>query len=247
MSLPRTQIACLSHRYLHRDGLHTALQHMVPHSRVVSIFHQHLYYDALKNYDILVLPGIIGEDSPYPDFLSPRRLDHILKAVESGMTLMTFCAATYLLFEKLSYIKRNGHRKEMDGLGLVKGHADGPAYKHVTRIEFNRAAHHDLVLAEIKWPDKHRVFHLLDVNGPALHLADNNDLTQIFLHYNNVPQNPAAGFVKELGKGKIVGLAPHPEITLAHPNLPATYGHHEQDRISFLNLLSLEHLTPRSA
>jgi len=247
-TLPQNLVACLAHQGLSSEGLYNAIHLLSPHSKTVTVFPQHLRRETLKKYDILVLPGIIGEDSPYPQILSQNKMDQIIKTVEEdGLTVWTSCAATYYLFDRLSYLKRNGQKKEFKGAGIIKGYAEGPAYTHLTRRNFNNAAHHDLVLAQIAWPDQHRIFRLLDINGPALHLVGNNGLTREFLYYANVPQNPTAGFVKQIGKGKIVGLSFHPELTLHHPNLPQSHKHHEPDRITFLKLLRQEILTPKEA
>lgn len=210
---------------------------MFPQAEVVSVYPQHLRSHVLKNYDLLVMPGIVGEDSPYPEILPLHKADQILECMEShGLILWTSCAATYYCFEKLVYLRRNGQTKTLNGLGIIKGVAEGPAYRHLTRDDFRRSAHRDRVLAELELSDQSRIFRALDINGPSLYPHEDK-LVDSFLRYSNVPNQPVAGFTKDVGNGMILGLSSHPEFTLRHPLLPESFALHEPSRLSFLTIV----------
>lgn len=215
-------------------GLEPSLSMMFPFAEVVSAYPQHLRSHVLKTYDLLVMPGIVGEDSPYPEILPAPTSDRILQAMEEdGLVMWTSCAATYYCFEKMIYLRRNGKFKHLDGLGLIKGEAIGPAYQNTTRKNFDASAHHDRVLAELTLADKSNIFRALDINGPALYPQEDS-LVDSFLRYSNIPNQPVAGFTKKVGKGLILGLSSHPEFTLHHPLLPNDFKLHEPSRLSFL-------------
>lgn len=228
------RIACLSYQGLSSFGLEITLAHMFPTAEIVSVFPQHLRTHTMKAYDLLVMPGIVGEDSPYPDIFPLHKAEQILRNMEEdGLVLWTSCAATYYFFENLVYLRRNGQFKYLNGLGLIKGRAEGPAYSHLTRNDFSHSVHHDRVLAELAVTDSTRIFRALDINGPALY-PHADSLVDSFLRYSNVPSQPVAGFTKTVGKGLILGLSSHPEFSLIHPLLPACFPQFEPSRLAFL-------------
>lgn len=207
---------------------------MFPEAEIVTVFPQHLRSHVLKSYDLLVMPGIVGEDSPYPEILPRYKAEQIVSCMEeNGLVLWTSCAATYYCFEKMVYLKRNGQMKMMKGLGLIKGVAEGPAYQSVTRQNFGHSAHHDRVLAELSLANSDQIFRALDINGPALY-PHAESLVDSFLRYSNIPGKPVAGFTKNVGHGLILGLSSHPEFSLSHSLLPQDFKLHEPSRLSFL-------------
>lgn len=230
----KLRIACLSYQGLSGYGLEPTMIQMFPEAEVISIYPQHLRSHVLKNYDLLVMPGIIGEDSPYPEILPRYKAEQVVSCMEeNGLVLWTSCAATYYCFEKMVYLKRNGQMKMMNGLGIIKGVAEGPAYLNVTRKSFEHSAHHDRVLAELSLANSNQIFRALDINGPALY-PHAESLVESFLRYSDVPGQPVAGFTKKVGNGLILGLSSHPEFALNHPLLPQDFNLHEPSRLSFL-------------
>lgn len=230
----KLRIACLSYQGLSSYGIEQTMEQMFPDSEVVTVYPQHLRTHVLKNYDLLVMPGIIGENSPYPEILPQFKADQVISCMEeNGLVLWTSCAATYYCFEKMLYLKRNGQFKMMEGLGLIKGLASGPAYQNVTRKNFEHSSNHDRVLAELSLTNSNSIFRALDINGPALY-PHAESLVNSFLRYSNIPDQPVAGFTKKIGKGLILGLSSHPEFTLDHPLLPNDFQLHEPSRLSFL-------------
>jgi glutamine amidotransferase-like uncharacterized protein len=230
----KLRIACLSYQGLSAYGLEPTMAQMFPEAEILTVYPQHLRAHVLKNYDLLVMPGIVGEDSPYPEILPKFKAEQVVSCMEeSGLVLWTSCAATYYCFEKMLYLKRNGQMKMMNGLGLIKGLAEGPAYQNVTRQSFEHSAHHDRVLAELSLADSDQIFRALDINGPALY-PHSESLVDSFLRYSNIPGQPVAGFTKKIGQGLILGLSSHPEFALNHELLPQNFKLHEPSRLSFL-------------
>jgi glutamine amidotransferase-like uncharacterized protein len=230
----KLHIACLSYQGLSSYGMEQTMEQMFPSAEVVTVYPQHLLTHVLRNYDLLVMPGIIGEDSPYPEILPQLKADEVVSCIEeNGLALWTSCAATYYCFEKMLYLKRNGQSKIMKGLGIIKGVASGPAYQNMTRIDFEHSSNHDRVLAELSLINSNAIFRALDINGPALY-PHAESLVDSFLRYSNIPDQPVAGFTKKIGNGLILGLSSHPEFTLDHPLLPTDFQLHEPSRLSFL-------------
>lgn len=230
----KLRIACLSYQGLSAYGLEPTMALMFPDAEIVSVYPQHLRKHVLKHYDLLVMPGIVGEDSPYPQILPQYKAQQVIDCMEeNGLVIWTSCAATYYCFEKMAYLKRNGQMKMLNGLGLIKGIAEGPAYQNVTRQNFEYSAHHDRVLAELALANSDQVFRALDINGPALY-PHAESLVDSFLRYSNIPGQPVAGFTKNIGHGLILGLSSHPEFELNHPLLPQDFKLHEPSRLSFL-------------
>ena len=230
----KLRIACLSYQGLSGYGLEPTMELMFPNAEIVTVYPQHLRTHVLKNYDLLVMPGIVGEDSPYPQILPKYKAQQVVDCMEEhGLVMWTSCAATYYCFEQMVYLKRNGQFKMMNGLGIIKGLAEGPAYQSVTRQSFGASAHRDRVLAELSLANTNQVFRALDINGPALY-PEAESLVDSFLRYSNLPEQPVAGFTKKVGQGLILGLSSHPEFALNHPLLPHDFKLHEPSRLSFL-------------
>ncbi len=232
----KLRIACLSHRGLSTQGIEPALQYMFPDAEIVSIFQQHLRQHALKDYDILILSGINDEDSVYPSLLPPREMETIKNTIEqNGLILWTFCAASYYMFEEISYQKRSGAFKTMRGTGLIKGTARH-GFNHITRQTFNASPWKDYILAGIYVDGHHELLRSLNINGPTLlPAATENSLVEQFMKYKDI--QGAAGVVKKMGRGLLIALGVHPELSPAHPMLPESFTDFEKDRWTILSLI----------
>ncbi|MEK7801382.1 MAG: hypothetical protein AAB276_02910, partial [Pseudomonadota bacterium] len=162
------RIACMTYRGLSGQGIESALHYMFPEAEIVSIFPQHVRSHVLKNYDILILPGINDEDSLYPTLLPPHKMGILKDSIENdGLILWTFCAASYYMFEEISYQRRNGIFKTRKGAGFIKGSACH-GFNHITRRELNACPWNDYVLAGIHVDGHHELLRALNCNGPTL-------------------------------------------------------------------------------
>jgi hypothetical protein len=66
---PPIRIACLSGRGLYSHDLIFMLHGLFIGCPITQINHHHLTKSHLSAYNLLVLPGIVGEESPYPDLI----------------------------------------------------------------------------------------------------------------------------------------------------------------------------------
>jgi glutamine amidotransferase-like uncharacterized protein len=233
---PKLRIAYLSYMGLCTEGICEALRYMYPNADIKWIYPQHLRSHVLKSYDMLILPGISDEDSVYPSLLPPEKIDMLKKLVsENGLILWTFCAASYFMFDKISYQKRNGQFKERAGSGLIKGYATH-GFNHITRQHLNRSPSDDFILAAVNVDDHKSPLHTLNINGPTLFpdTSKEDDLTS-FMRYQDIKGD--AGVIKRIGKGMLIALGVHPEISPIHKHLPQSYAAYEQDRFTLLTLI----------
>lgn len=232
----KLRIACLTYRGLYSQGIESALGYMFPNSETVSIFPQHLLRHTLKDYDILILPGINDEDSAYPTLLPSAKMEVLKQAIEQdGLILWTFCASSYYMFEEISYQKRDGTFKTCQGSGLIKGAAHH-GFRHITRRQFNRSPWNDYILAGIHVEGHQELLRSLNINGPTLLPSPKeNELVHQFMKYSNI--EGAAGVIKKMGRGMLIALGVHPELSPSHPSLPQAFTEFEKDRWTILSLI----------
>lgn len=83
--------------------------------------------ESLQNIDLLVLPGVSSEHSPYPAIFNARAARAFIRAVENGMAVWASCAAAYHMCEHVLYHTSKGEEIRQQGLGLIAGTAVGPA------------------------------------------------------------------------------------------------------------------------
>lgn len=232
---PQRRIAVLTAPGIATQGISEAMGYMFPDAACMKVQPSHIRPPALENFDILVLPGIIDEDSPYPEILNPKKSEFVRQAVENGMVLMTFCAATYYMLDRIEYTKRNGEKKERSGCGLISGTAR-QAFAHVTRIKPGTTELDDYILAELRLKDRWNI-HALNINGPEIVLADQEHRTSTpFITY--AATGGTAAIEKTIGKGLILAMGIHPELTTHHPLLPAHFSPHDNERWVILDHLS---------
>jgi glutamine amidotransferase-like uncharacterized protein len=238
----KLRIACLSYRGLSKQGIEPALEYMFPHSDIVSIFPQHIRAHSLKNYDILILPGINDEDSVYPTLLPAEKMKVLKDVIEQqGLILWTFCASSYFMFEEISYQKRSGLIKTRQGAGLVKG-AARHGFNHITRRELNASPWNDYILAGIHVEGHHELLRSLNINGPTMMPATSEQrLVNQFMKYKDI--HGAAGITKKIGKGLLIALGVHPELSPIHPSLPDAFTEFERDRWTILSLIKEKIIT----
>ncbi len=228
-----------------------ALPLMFPDAEITGIQPKHISPHGLAQYDLLILPGINGLDSPYPDILPARKKEVLENAIQNnGLILWTECAATYYLFEEYRFAKANDHIKERYGLGILKGRADGPAFAEMTHSNppssdkfISKFKHH--VVADIESSKNHLPYQALDVNGPALYpSSDNLPFSEIF-KYAGMPKKPICGLIQERGRGLLMAFSFH--AAMPFTALPFIHHGREESRTTFLqhktNLIR-RHLAP---
>lgn len=229
------RIAVLTAHGIASQGITEALSYMFPHAECAKIKPGHLRPQGLEQYDVLVLPGTYGEDSVYPDVLTPQKADYLRQAVEQGLVLITFCAATYYMCNRIQYTKRSGERKDINGCGLIAGTAK-QAFAHITRNSVGTPERADFILAKLSLQDQWTI-HALNINGPEISLDEQERRTCTpFMTY--AATGGTAAVQKKIGKGLILAMGVHPELTTNHPLLPPHFSRHDDERWQILDHLA---------
>ena len=232
----KLRIAVLSYRGLSGQGIEGALTYMFPAADIISIFPQHIRTPVLKTYDLLILPGINDEDSAYPTLLPSHKMNILQQAIEQdGLILWTFCAASYYMFEEISYQRRSGIFKQRKGAGLIKGVARH-GFNHITRRELPADPWNDYILAGIRITGHDGVLRALNINGPTMEPDEGREsMTETFMRYTDI--RGAAGLIKTIGRGLLIALGVHPELSPVHPRLPESFVAHDNDRFVMLDII----------
>lgn len=229
--------AYLNEDGLSRNGIAEAMQDMFGQVVLTRIGANELEYKTLSRLDILMLPGNNTEHSPYPDFLPPHRIRELKMAMElHGLILLTTCAPSYFMFENIEYETREGLVKQRKGAGLIKGKAT-QAFHSLTRANGPPDLLKDYIQASITSPYFKGSAYVLNVNGPAFHLdASEQDTCNSFLNYEHV--DGAAGIIKPFGKGLLITLGIHPELSSLNSDQKSlSFSLHDRDRHVVLNVL----------
>ena len=165
--------------------------------------------------DMLVLPGITGESSPYPDIIPPRKAEVIYARMQEGLIVMAECAAFYWSAREISYVTSDGRKLQKTGLGWVDGVARGPWGKAIAPDADFRYA--DTIATDIEFYDgmnAHQTAICIS-NGPALYLSEQeteNPDVHITSRFIAEPGRPVATMTKMIGDGMLVGMGVLPHI-----------------------------------
>jgi glutamine amidotransferase-like uncharacterized protein len=172
----------------------------------------------------------------YPTLLPPEKMAVLKETIEkNGLILWTFCASSYFMFEEISYQKRSGVFKTRQGAGLIKG-AARHGFNHITRRELNASPWNDYIMAGIHVDGHRELLRSLNINGPTMipSLAE-QQLVHQFMRYKDI--QGAAGITKKIGRGLLIALGVHPELSPIHPSLPDGFAEFEKDRWTILSLI----------
>ncbi len=194
-----------------------------------------------KDFDLLILPGITGESSPYPSRIGEQERASLHKAVsENGMILWTDCAATYLMCNTIEYKASTGEFKTIRGLGFIDGVARGPVGgKAIAPSPEDRF--HDVVIRRIEYKNGKKA-DLCYGNGPGLFLTEqerNNTDVDIIGHYHDVKDKPVAALTKRIGNGLLISLGVLVQISADHIRGRYTDKNAETHRSALFNHLSV--------
>jgi glutamine amidotransferase-like uncharacterized protein len=187
----------------------------------------------LDHLDILILSGVIGEVSPYPDFLTDRKLYALQKAIEQqGLHVVGICAAAYYMSKSISYSDRNGNNKERAGLGWVDaagiGAVDLHDYPHGKTTSI-RPIQISITSADGSDPTIIRTCY---ADGPALQLNSAecvHPAVEILAEFHQTALSGAAIIRKKMGNGSLTLLSALPyfsasDFTLS-PDCQSQYPH----------------------
>ncbi len=232
------RIAYLAEQRLSINGLDSAFRFIYPQAEIVKISAADIQKEKVASCKILILPGNNTEDSPYPEFMNAERIETLRSAMEDdGLVLITFCAASYFMADRILYETKKGEIKERAGAGFIKGTATH-AFRHCTRPSNPQNQLQDYIEANITSPMANIPMRILNVNGPAFHL-DEEENSEIFLKY--VDTKGAAGVFKKIGLkgGMLVALGVHPELSSRNSDkkFSGLFNDHEEDRYALLHII----------
>lgn len=161
----------------------------------------------------LILPGIIGDNSPYNDQLTEETHKAIRKYVEDGGVYVGICAGAYYASNRITYHPpwMNTGKTRKPGLNLFNGAAKGP----ISRLAKHSYAEgrEDCTLTTISFNTASGVRKTTGVaygNGPMLFPDDTKNL-EIIARYEEVAGQPIAIAARKIGKGLalFVGVLPY--------------------------------------
>ena len=169
---------------------------------------------------LLILPGINGDTSPYPEYLDKAWREQLGRAVYNGMNVLGLCAGAYYLSHQLIYKKaENLTLMRSNYSALFNGRAQGPL------PAFARADHapddpYDLsdiatVCIKVLTHSGQTSYPMTACygNGPAfLHTEDS--VCKILARYRDIDGIPPATISITHGGGEVILSGIHTEIGL---------------------------------
>jgi glutamine amidotransferase-like uncharacterized protein len=236
------KIAYLTGPYLATSSIRMMLHEQWGADNVYELRSVDLAKADLSRFDMLVLPGSVGEISPYPAILREEELDNLSHALHEGLIVWTDCSATYYMLNDIRYLSSNGEEKTRTGLGLIGGTALGPVEdRAMSPQEEHRFA--EVVLRRIAFRDNgnQRLADVCYGNGPGLYLSEEelaNPNTQVLARYDGVPQAPVAGVTKKIGHGLLISLGVLVQIAPHHMHGRFADDAAERHRLEMFNHLS---------
>jgi glutamine amidotransferase-like uncharacterized protein len=171
-----------------------------------------------ENTLAFVLPGIVGEHSPYKELLGKEGNQRIRNYVKNGGVFIGFCAGAYYACQSIYYRTPWGITKSQNpGLNFFNATAQGPIANQGRKAEENDRWS-DVTLTFIEYEDENGTLQKSGVcygNGPALTNIKDKEL-KIIANYSKVPGKPVAMASKQIGKGLAIFVGVHPEISSEH-------------------------------
>lgn len=164
---------------------------------------------------LLIVPGIIGEDSPYPQDLDMQAMKKINAFVAQGGSLLGVCAGAAHLSRRVVYNAPWGVTKfRHNPYGLFNGLASGPVHAYASSYEpsnrFSDITISPVIAGTSRAPHDH--IHIPYGNGPAFYPANDEQVT-VHARYRDLPGQPPAVISKAYGAGTVMLSGIHPEIT----------------------------------
>lgn len=166
---------------------------------------------------LFVLPGIVGEISPYTAQLDATALKEIHDFVTLKPNVMlTVCAGTYFVSRETVYdTGRSPPRGKISLAPFFNGAAKGPVSTYGRSADL-MSDFDDVVVVPVHFKNARGKWEATQTcygNGPALYPDDPDDATiDIMARYADVAGNPAALLRQSFGKGAVYLSCILPEI-----------------------------------
>ncbi len=163
---------------------------------------------------LLVMPGITGEDSPYPSLIREDGLLRIGAFAKRGVVL-TICAATYFVCRETSYTPPWASKTRTSVNYLFNAAARGPVAPYARQVK-DDPKYGDVVVVPIRFRDADGAWRDGGVcygNGPALYPDPGEyNKAETLAVFAAVAGTPPALMRKATGRGAVYMSCVLPEI-----------------------------------
>ena len=197
-----------------RLGVHSAakmLSRLFGEANVCALKNTDITKSSIQDFQLIFLPGAIGEEGICDELMSPEQRDLVFSEVsENGLPLWTDCMWTYRICDETRYEFRNGQHQTWQGYGWVHGDSEGPAI---------RSGHtEDIQLADITFynPEQVERFQIGCHNGPGLIVNRNDPHIKIIADYQGLKRDYVAALTQKTGRGLIMAQGVLPQVTFDH-------------------------------
>jgi glutamine amidotransferase-like uncharacterized protein len=171
----------------------------------------------MSKIDLLVLPGVASEESPYRGTIDGAVKDSLFSALEGGMGMLLSCAAAYHFCDIIHYNSPAQRKTNLQGLSLFEGQAYGPVDGEFPVID-PEDSFSDTRVLRVHFNDRAGRAVTTGVcygNGPAYYPTPAEEgVLDVIARYADVIGNPVAVAGKAVGKGFVVMTGVLPEIAL---------------------------------
>jgi glutamine amidotransferase-like uncharacterized protein len=204
----------------------------------------------LSRFDLLLLPGSVGETSPYPQILTPEVAPKLFNEAvyNNGLMLWTDCSATYEMTRIIQFTSSKGELITRNGLGIYDADSLGP-YSGQAIAPSLTERFQDVVIKRIFYNSTQRKNCEADIcygNGPAIYLSDKelrNPDVNVIARYGTTENSPVAAMTKKFGKGLLISLGVLVQISPDHMmGTPSDERAAKHRRALFNHLSEADHL-----
>lgn len=171
----------------------------------------------MQGLDLLVLPGVSSEDSPYHSLLNSAAMSAIFSGLKRGLSVWGSCAGAYQMAAQILYDTPYKPDMKVPGVGVFSGEAYGPVDGQAPEID-DRDRFSEVRVLRVSFNDpagKERITGVCYGNGPGYRPAHGEKL-DIMARYMDVKDNPVAVVGKEVSNGYVLLTGVLPEIALNH-------------------------------
>lgn len=156
---------------------------------------------------LFILPGIMGEDSPYQHIFKKDHLESLAQFVRNGNVFLGICAGAFFVSEVTQFVPpwQDGIKHLRSINPLFNGIANGPLHPYAVR--------QSLSVVPVRVSGEAEDIFLPYSMGPALIPGNPHDPgLEILASYTRAPMNSAAVLRQKFGAGAVYLSSPHPEI-----------------------------------
>jgi glutamine amidotransferase-like uncharacterized protein len=155
----------------------------------------------------LILPGIIGDVSPYTDQLGNGEMNHVADFLRRGNVMLAKCAGAAFVSKSTIFTPHYAPARSRTAVTpLFNGVARVPVGSYGRECS-PESSFSDVLVVPVRYKDIKGSWHETGIcygNGPALYTEDPNDPSvEILGRYTNIPGEPAAIIRQKVGAGTV--------------------------------------------